>query len=161
MNCGVKIRNYIAQIASAAVANNNHAANTQAKDTQFDEMLVQIKALTEAITKLTAIKGNENVNPNTNSGNKGNHKRGCTQAHPQPQQLTKIRNMGGYCHSHGFHPVSANHYSKNCNWKTGKHNTNATWNNCMGGSTYWPAAIRVTIKQQDHVLWKGKSVPTN
>jgi hypothetical protein len=32
-DCGNKICNYIAQIASAAAANNKHAANTQAKDT--------------------------------------------------------------------------------------------------------------------------------
>jgi hypothetical protein len=51
-DCGNEIRNYIAQIASAAAANNDDAANTQAKNTQFDTMLVQIKALIEAITKL-------------------------------------------------------------------------------------------------------------
>jgi hypothetical protein len=64
--------------------------------------------------------------------------------------------MGGYCHSHGFHPVGANHDSKHCNWKTGEHNVDATWKNGIGGSTYWPAAIRVTIEQQDHVLWRGE-----
>jgi hypothetical protein len=69
--------------------------------------------------------------------------------------------MGGYCHSHGFHPVGANHDSKNCNWKTTKLNNNATWNNRMGSSTYWPAVIRVAIEQKDHALWKGKSAPTN
>ncbi len=31
----------------------------------------------------------------------------------------------------------------------------------MGSSKYWPAAIRVAIEQHDHVLWKGKSAPTN
>jgi hypothetical protein len=86
-DCGKKIHNYIAQIASAAAANNDHAANTHAKDTQFDTMLVQIKALTKANVKLTAIKGNENVNPNTNNGKKGNGKRRCPQVRPQPQQL--------------------------------------------------------------------------
>ncbi len=36
-DCGKEIRNYIAQITSAAAAyNNNHAANTQVKDTQLD-----------------------------------------------------------------------------------------------------------------------------
>ncbi len=160
-DCGGKIRDYIAQIVSVAAANNDHAANIQAKDTQFNAMLVQIKALTKAVTKLTANKGNKNVNPNTNNGKKGNGKRQRPQMHPQPQQLTKIRNMGNYCHSHDFHPVGANHDSKNCNWKTNKHNTNATWNNYMGSSTYWPAAIRVAIEQQDHSLWEGKSAPTN
>jgi hypothetical protein len=48
-DCSNKIRNYIAQIASAATTNNDHAANTQAKDTQFNAMSVQIKALTKAV----------------------------------------------------------------------------------------------------------------
>jgi hypothetical protein len=73
-DCGDEICNYIAQIAIAVAANNDHAANTQAKDIQFDVMLVQIKALTEAVVKLMAIKGNEHVNPNTNNGNQGNGK---------------------------------------------------------------------------------------
>jgi hypothetical protein len=78
-DCGKEIRNYITQIASAAAANNDHAANTQAKDTQFDTMLAQIKALTKTVAKLMANKGKKNVNPNTNNGNKGNGKR----CHPQ------------------------------------------------------------------------------
>jgi hypothetical protein len=69
--------------------------------------------------------------------------------------------MGSYCHLHGFHPGGPSHDSKNCNWKTSEHNINTTWSNCMGGCTYWPAAIRVAIKQQDHGLWKGKTLPTN
>ncbi len=159
--CGNKIHNHIAQIASMVAANNDHAANTQAKDTQFDAMLVQIKALTEAVVNLMANNGNKNVNPNTNNSKKGNGKRWHPQALPQSQQLTKIQNMGSYCHSHGFHPDGANHDGKKINWKTTKHNVNATWNNCMGGSMYWPAAIHVVIEQQDHLLWKGKSAPTN
>jgi hypothetical protein len=78
-DCGNKIRNYIAEIASAAAANNDHAANTQAKDTQFDAISAQIKALTKVITKLMANKGNKNVNPNTNNGDTDNGKR----CHPQ------------------------------------------------------------------------------
>jgi hypothetical protein len=74
-DCGNKIRNCITQIASAAVANNDHLANTQAKDTEFDAMLAQIKALTKAVAKLTANKSNKNVNTNTNNGNKDNGRR--------------------------------------------------------------------------------------
>ncbi len=120
-------------------------------------MSVQIKAPTKAITKLMAKKGNKNVNPNTNDGEKGNGKRQC----PQAQQLTKIWNMGGYCHSHCFHPVGANHDSKNCCWKTNKHKDNTTPNDCMGSSMYWLAAIHFAIEQQDHMMWKGKLDPTN
>jgi hypothetical protein len=78
-DCGNKIHNYIAQIASAVVANNDHAANTQAKNTQSNTMLVQIKALTEAVAQLTAKKGNKNISPNSNNGKKGNGRR----QHPQ------------------------------------------------------------------------------
>jgi hypothetical protein len=81
VDCGNEIYNYFAQIASAVAANNGHAANTQAKDTQFKAMLMQIKALTKAVAKLTANKVNISVNSNTNDGNK-------------IKQLTKIRNMG-------------------------------------------------------------------
>jgi hypothetical protein len=42
-DCGDKIHYYITQIASAAAANNDYAANTQTKDTQFDVMLAQIR----------------------------------------------------------------------------------------------------------------------
>jgi hypothetical protein len=60
------------------VANNNHATNTQVKDTKFNAMLAQIKALTEAVATLMASKGNKNVNSNTNNNNNGNNKRRCT-----------------------------------------------------------------------------------
>jgi hypothetical protein len=61
-------------------ANNNHAANTQAKDTQFNVMSAQIKALTKAVAKLKATKGNENINLNTNNGNKSNNNPGAPPA---------------------------------------------------------------------------------
>jgi hypothetical protein len=62
--CGNKIHNYIlAQIASAAAANNDHAANTQAKDTQFEAVLVQIKALTEAVTNSHGKQGQQEPKP--------------------------------------------------------------------------------------------------
>jgi hypothetical protein len=134
-DCGNKIRNYIAQIASAAAANNDHAANTQANDTQFDAMSVQIKALTKAVTKLTATKGNKNINPNTTNGNKGNGKRRQPQRRPQPEQLTKLRNIGGYCHSHGFHLVGPSHDSKNYNWRL----VNTT--SMPRGAIAWAAAL--------------------
>ncbi len=73
-DCGNKNGNYIAQIASVAAANNDHA-NTQVKDTQFKAMSAQIKALTKAVAKLTANKGNKNINPTTNDGGKCNGKR--------------------------------------------------------------------------------------
>ena len=46
-DCGDEIPDYIAKIASAAAANSDHAANTQATNTQFEAMSAQIKALTK------------------------------------------------------------------------------------------------------------------
>ncbi len=62
-DCGNKIRNYIAQITIAAVANNDHAANTQGKDTQFGTMLAQIKALTKAVAKTCGKQGKQEHKP--------------------------------------------------------------------------------------------------
>ena len=75
--------------------------------------------------------------------------------------MKKLRNMGGYCHSHGFHPVGADHNSANCNWQKPGHNTAATWSNRLDGNTYWPLARRVAIEQHDHPAWKDKTAPTS
>jgi hypothetical protein len=83
-DCGNEIRNYIAKIASAAAANSDHAANTHATNTQFEATLAQIKALTDAVAKLTAKKSSaeqnsKNVNPNTRGKNRGNSGRTASQ----------------------------------------------------------------------------------
>ncbi len=148
-DCGDEIPDYIAKIASAAAANSDHAANTQATHTQFKAMSAQIKALTDAIAKLTAKKSSaeqdsKNVNPNTRNKNSGNSSR--TSSKPQMETL---RNMGAYCHSHGFHPVGHNHNSKTCTRKLDGHKDNTTWTNKMEGNMYWPIAKRVAIEQQN------------
>ena len=74
--------------------------------------------------------------------------------------MKKLRNMGAYCYSHGFHLVGADHNSANCGWKKPDHNVAATWTNCLGGDMFWPSAKRIALEQQDHVSWKGKSAPT-
>jgi hypothetical protein len=117
------------------------------------EMVAQIKAQTAAVTQLAATK--ENSNPNATRGNGGGDRKS------RRPQMSKLQNMGGYCSSHGFHPVGAGHNSKTCRWHKEEHNTVATWNNRLGGNTFWPTATRVTIKQQDHPTWKGKLAPTN
>jgi hypothetical protein len=160
-DCGDKIRDYIANIVSAAVGNSDHAANTQATHTQFKAMLAQIKALIDAIAKLMAKKSSaeldsENVNPNTHGKNSGNS--GRTSCKPQMESL---HNMGTYCHSHGFHPVGHNHNSKTCTHKLDSHKDNATWTDRLEGNMYWSIAKRVTIEQQNNTKWKGKVFPTN
>jgi hypothetical protein len=147
---GNEIREYIAKIASASAS----AANATATTNQFKAMAAQIKVLTNAVAQLAVTK--ENANPNAVGGYGGSD---CKQS--LRQQLKKVKNMGGYCHSHGFCPIGANHDSMTCKWQKGEHKTKATWNNWLGGYMYWPTTKGVAIKQQDHPTWKGKSAPTS
>jgi hypothetical protein len=94
------------------------------------EMAAQIKALTAAVTQLAAMK--ENSNPNATRGNGGGN------CESRRLQMNKLRNMGGYCSSHGFHPVGAGHNSKTCRWQKEEHNTEATWNNQLEGTCFGP-----------------------
>ncbi len=148
---GDEIREYITKITGVSAS--SQAANADATTKQVAEMAAQIKVLTEAFTQLAARK--ENANPNATRGNGG-----CDRKIWQPQRK-KLRNMGGYCSSHGFHPVGIGHDSKTCRWQKEGHNTEATWNNQLGENMFWPTAMRVAIEQQDHPTWKGKSAPTN
>ena len=75
--------------------------------------------------------------------------------------MATLRNMGAYCHSHGFHSVVHNHNSKTCTHKLDGHKDDATWTNRMEGNMYWPIAKRVAIEQQNDATWKGKAPPTN
>ena len=151
---GDEIREYIANLASASAgAAQEQAANTMGTTNQFDAMAAQIKALTEAVAKLTDTK--ENKDPNAGGG--GEKKGGRMSRCPQE---TKLRNMGAYCHSHGFHPVGADHNSTTCSYKKPEHRNEATWGNRLGGNMYWPTAKRVAIEQQEHPTWKGKAAPT-
>ena len=99
---------------------------------------------------------NKNHNPNSNTKGDGSkdHKSRCP-------QMKKLRNMGANCHSHSFHPVSANHNSTACSWQQAGHNNTATQTICIVGDTFWSTAKRVTIEQQEHPTWKGKSAPTS
>ncbi len=101
---GNEIWEYIAKIAGVSAS--SQSANADATTKQVAEMAAQIKALTEAITQLAATK--ENANPNATRGNGGGD---CK---IRRQQRKKLLNMGGYCSSHGFHPVGASHNSKPC-----------------------------------------------
>jgi hypothetical protein len=117
--------------------------------------------LKDAVAKLTTKKSSaeqdsKNVNPNTHGKNRGNS--GRTSSKPQMETL---RNMGAYCHSHGFHPVGHNHNSKRCTRKLDNHKDDATWTNRMEGSMYWPIAKRVPIEQQNDATWKEKAPTTN
>ncbi len=149
-NYGNKQQEWIQHIASIS-ADNKFSANTQATN-KISSMEAEMKKLTAAIAQMANKSNNgKNLNPNTSSGDRKNRR----------PQNKKPRNMGGYCHSHGYHPVGANHTSVNCSWKKDGHKDKATLTNTLGGDTFWPSAKRVRINQQNHATWKGKSAPTN
>jgi hypothetical protein len=150
---GDEIREYIQQLASAGAASATEStANVQMKE-KLSTMEAEIKKLTATIAAMaTKLTNNKNKDPNAE---------GATGDRSRRPQAKKIRNMGAYCHSHGFHPVGADHNSTNCLWKKPEHNDAATWTNRIGGDMFWPSAKRVAIAQYDHPTWKGKSTPTN
>jgi hypothetical protein len=147
---GNKLHEWIQQIASNG-ANNEQAANMQATK-KIASMEAKIKKLTATVSQMASkMNNNENSNPNTSSGDRKNRR----------PQMKKAHNMGGYCHSHGFHPIGTNHTSTTCSWKKDGHKDEATWTNRLGGDMFWPTAKCVAINQQYHTTWKGKLAPTN
>jgi hypothetical protein len=122
-NYGNKLQEWIQQIASNGT-NNELAVNTQATN-NIASMEVESKKLTAAIAQMANKRNNsKNVNPNASSGNRPSR-------HPQNK---KPRNMGGYCRSHGYHPVCANHTSGNYSWKKDGHKDKAMWTNTLNFS---------------------------
>ncbi len=108
MDVGNKIRKYIANLAlTSAGAAQEQVANTMGKTNQLNAMATQNEALTNAIAKLVAVKENKDPNAGGGGGKNGDRESRCP-------HMTKLWNMGAYCHSHGFHPVGANHDSVNC-----------------------------------------------
>jgi hypothetical protein len=127
-----------------------------------DAMTTQIKAMLDRITQLTkAIANKENAPNGSGVGNGGSSNRNKGQARCEDVQYNKPRTMGSYCLSHGFHPAGVNHTSATCSRRFVNHYAMATLNERKGGSVYWPKPIRVSIEQQSHATYAGKSVPTN
>ena len=149
--CGMPSTNNIIG-ASAAKNATDTAANIQTTK-KLMTMEVEIKKLTATIASMATKLNCENINPN--SGNRG----GSEQT--RRPQMKKLRNMGAYCSSHGFHPVGIKHDSMTCIYKKPKHKSEATWCNRLGGEMYWPNAKHIAVEQQEHPLWKGKEAPTN
>ena len=158
-NLGNEIKDYIAKLASTSITNNNALANirdtVRTKDSQIEALAAQIKVLSNTVALLA--KNAKPTDKNRDPNSKG-HSRGARGG--QSQQMTKPRNMGAYCWTHGFHPVGITHDSKTCKYKKDGHRNDATYSNRYEGNTYWPAATRVAIEQQNHAAWKDKSKPT-
>jgi len=154
---GDELRRYIQQIATAASADKESAANiseaARAKDSQITTMTSQIKSLTDAVAALTASMANkENAAPNSNR---------VRDERDRNTGFTYKRNMGGYCWSHGHHPVGVNHTSATCTQKKQGHCDNATATNRKNGDNFWPPMERVKQSQKEHDSYKGKTAPSN
>jgi hypothetical protein len=119
---GNKIREYIQQLASAGAANATDTVDNAQMKKKLATMEAEIKKLTATIAAMTA-KMSNNENRDSNIG--ANRDSGRERVTRWPQ-MTRLRNMGAYCHSHGFHPVGANHDSTTCNQKKDGHNSAAT-----------------------------------
>ena len=158
VDVGDELRRYIQEIAMAAVADKESAANigeaSQAKDAQITTMTSQIKSLTDAVAALTAsMPSKENRAPNDSNGTGERRQRNGTFFH--------TCNMGGYCWSHGHHPVGTNHTSGTCTQKKQGHVNDATVTNRKNGDNFWPAQNFVKNSQKNHESYKGKAAPTN
>ena len=145
---GDEIREYINQIAAANVQQKEdttaNISNNKEKDLAAD-----VKKLTEAVAKLTRMVADKESSPPGNNNSSTNSK-----------QYTGVRNMGAYCHSHGYHPVGIGHTSATCKYKKEGHKDEATWGSTHGGNDRWPPKIRVSVAQQEHATYKGKTKPT-
>jgi hypothetical protein len=175
-----ELRKYIAGIAQAAVTQEEQAANIRdSNKAATNAMFAQIKVMTDQIAQRTKAMANKENRPNSGgnggsssknsgsgsgSGSGGGGGGGGLQDRERGRaqvQYTKPRNMGCYCSSHGFHPAGKNRTSATCNRKHANHDAMAMWNDRKGGSVYWPPPICVSIKQQSHPTYAGKSAPTN
>ncbi len=169
-DCGNELCQYIAGIAQAAVKQEEHAANIRdSTKVSTDAMAAQIKTMFDQIAQLTKAMANKENAPNGSSsgggsgssGSSGGRGRDKGQARYVAVQYTKPRNMGSFCSLHGFHPAGKNHTSATCMQKLPNHNTTVTWNNRKGGSIHWPPPIHISIEQQNHATYAGKTAPTN
>jgi hypothetical protein len=143
----------------AVVAQEEQATNIRdSMKASSNAMAAQIKVKLDQIAQLTKTMANK-VNPRNGRGSGGLHERG--QAQRDVVQYTKPRSIGCYCSLHGFHLASENHTSATCLWKQPNHDFTSTRNDRKGGSVHWPPPICISIEQQSHATYAGKSAPTN
>ncbi len=148
MDVGNKLHKYINQIAAA---NEQQKEDTAANigNNMNSGLAADVNQLAEALAQFMKMVTNKENKPPSNSNTGG---------HRSDKQYMGVRNMGAYCSSHGYHPVGTGHTSTTCKYKKEGHNNAAVWGNILGD--VWPATMRVTIAQQDHVMYKNKSKPT-
>jgi hypothetical protein len=155
---GDELREFILTLQQS---NNNNSTGSTTTDTtanvkeaKHDAMTERMMAMEKMMEKMMAKMATIPDATSTTTGNDKNGGRTRTFKFP--------RNMGGYCHSCGFHPIGPKHDSETCKRKKEGHVATATWtkrgdNGCMD----WPTAAKFKPSQQEHTPYKGKSAPTN
>ncbi len=90
---GDEIRNYIANLATTSITNNDELANirdtVRTKDSQIEALAAQIKALSDTVALLA-----KNANPTDGNRDPNSKGRSRSARGGQSQQMTKPRNMG-------------------------------------------------------------------
>jgi hypothetical protein len=158
-NLGDVLRKFILTLQQSNISNNSTTTTatdttSNVKDAKFEAMTERMIAMEKMMEKMMTQMAAKPTTTITITGDDKNG--GKTRTFKCP------RNMGGYCHSCGFHPVGSKHNSETCTRKKEGHVATATWtkrgeNGCMD----WPVVAKVKPSQQDHTSYKGKSAPTN
>ena len=154
---GDDLREFILTLQQSNLSNNSTnttVTDTTAnvKDDKYDAMTERMMAMEKMMKDMMKQLGAKDKAGEGKNGKDG----GKTKGFKYP------RNMGGYCHSCGFHPIGATHDSNTCIRKKEGHVDTATWSNRgTNGCMDWPKEAKVKTSQQDHTSYKGKSAPTN
>ena len=156
---GDDLREFILTLQQSNISNNSTTTTvtdttSNVKDAKYDAMTERMMAMEKMMEKMMTQMAAKK--PNATTTTTGDDKdEGTTRTFKYP------RNMGGYCHSCGFHPVGPKHDSETCNRKKEGHVATATWTKRgENGCTDWPVAAKVKPSQQEHTSYKGKSAPT-
>ena len=156
---GDELREFILTLQQSNISNSSAGTTVtdttaNVKDAKYDAMTERMMTMEKMMEKMMTQMA---ANPNATIATTDNEKDGG-----KNKKFRCTRNMGGYCHSCGFHPVGPKHNSETCNRKKEGHVATATWTNRgANGCMDWPIAAKVKPSQQDHTSYKGKSAPTN
>ncbi len=122
-------------------------------------MAMQLKLLINTVATLTKALANKESNGGGNVGSSSSSI-SSTDGSREKKPWKKSQCMGGNCWSHGYHPCDDNHTTTKCTFKKDGHNSNATFDNTMGGNDYWPPVHCIIDSQKMHSTFVGKSKPT-
>jgi hypothetical protein len=152
---GNRLRKYILTLTQANEKLEQESA-VIVKDKKHDEMAEKMMKLetmmATLLTNLTVAPGKPKDEDKPKGGNNKNNK----------FVWRYNRNMGGYCHSCGYHLIGRIHTSKTCKTKKEGHNDDATWtNHGPKGSKSWPSEKKVTDKDKEHATYKNKEAPAD